>query len=142
MCRTMAIQNDNLAPEGESLCTADGSNWKGNGIIAYSWQTRPGLRKRCISPDSSSTAHYSNCELCYSTGCGPGILLCLNTEETSLGCLESINAHSLQTSQSHVLVAWMVSPTDSENNLIIIVLSGSGSSETRLEPSDSPAMLI
>lgn len=43
MCRTMAIQNDNLAPEGESLCTADGSNWNGTGIIAYSWQTRPGL---------------------------------------------------------------------------------------------------
>lgn len=43
MCRTMAIQNDNLAPEGESLCTADGSNRNGNGIIAYSWQTRPGL---------------------------------------------------------------------------------------------------
>lgn len=54
-------------------------------------------------------------------------------EETSLGCVESINAHSLQTSQSHVLVAWMVSPADSENNLIIIVLSGSRSSANRLE---------
>lgn len=62
-------------------------------------------------------------------------------EETSLGCVESINAHSLQTSQSHVLVAWMVSPADSENNLIIIILSGSGSSETELELSDSPATL-
>lgn len=65
-------------------------------------------------------------------------------EETSLGCVESINAHSLQTSQSHVPVAWMVSPADSENNLIIIVLSGS--SETRAElfgsqetPTQSPA---
>lgn len=67
--------------------------------------------------------------------------LSLNMEETSLGCVESINAHSLQTSQSHVLVAWMVSPADSENNLIIIILSGSGSSETRLELCDSPAML-
>lgn len=56
-------------------------------------------------------------------------------------CVESINAHSLQTSQSHVLVAWMVSPADSENNLIIIVLSGSGSSETGLELSDSSATL-
>lgn len=62
-------------------------------------------------------------------------------EEISLGCVESINAHSLQTSQSHVLDAWMVSPTDSENNLIIIVLSGSGSSETGLELSDFPAKL-
>ena len=66
--------------------------------------------------------------------------LSLNVE-SSLGCVESINAHSLQTSQSHVLVAWMVSPADSENNLIIIVLSGSGSSETGLELSDSPATL-
>lgn len=58
--------------------------------------------------------------------------LSLNAEETSLGCVESINAHSLQTSQSHVPVAWMVSPANSENNLIIIVPSGSGSSESRL----------
>lgn len=57
-----------------------------------------------------------------------------NVEETSLGCVESINVHSLQTSQSHVLVAWMVSPPDSENNLIITVLSGSR--ETRLVLSD------
>lgn len=62
--------------------------------------------------------------------------LSLNMEEASLGCVESINVHSLQTSQSHVLVAWMVSPAASENNLIITVLSGSGSSETRLELSD------
>lgn len=71
----------------------------------------------------------------------PEHALSLNMEETSLGCVESINAHSLQTSQSHVLVAWMVSPADSENNLIIIVLSGSGSSETGLELSDFPAAL-
>lgn len=56
----------------------------------------------------------------------------LNTEEDgSSGCVESINAHSLQTSESHVLVAWMVSPTDSGNNLIITALSGA--SENRLE---------
>ena len=58
-------------------------------------------------------------------------------EEDSLGCVESINAHSLQTSKSHVLVARMVSP-DSENNLIIIFLSGSGSSQTTLGLDDSP----
>lgn len=69
----------------------------------------------------------------------PECPLSLNMEETSLGCVESINAHSLQTSQSHVLVAWMVSPANSENNLIIIALSGSGSSEIRPELGGSPA---
>lgn len=64
----------------------------------------------------------------------------LNTEgDDSLGCVESINAHSLQTSESHVLVAWLVSPADSGNNLIIVDLSGAA--ENRLELTGFPFTL-
>lgn len=96
----------------------------------------------CISPDSPSTAHYFNCELCYSARCVQKLERApsLNTEgDGSLGCVESINAHSLQTSESHVLVAWMVSPADSGNNLIIAVLSGA--SGNRLELTGFPFTL-
>lgn len=96
----------------------------------------------CISPDSPSTAHYFNCELCYSARRAQKLRRApsSNTEgDGSLGCVESINAHSLQTSESHVLVAWMVSPADSGNNLIIAVLSGA--SENRLEPTGFPFTL-
>lgn len=96
----------------------------------------------CISPDSPTPAHYFNCELCYSARCAQKLehAPSLNTEgDGSLGCVESINAHSLQTSESHVLVAWMVSPADSENNLIIAVLSEA--SENRLELTGFPFTL-
>lgn len=100
------------------------------------------MEKSSVSPDSSSSAHYSNCKLCCRAGCTePESSLSSNMKETSLGCVESINAHLLQTSQSHVLVAWMVSPANSENKLIIIALSRSGSSETRPEIFGSPTAL-
>lgn len=96
----------------------------------------------CISPDSPSTAHYFNCELCCSAKRAQKLQRAPSSNaegDGSLGCVESINAHSLQTSESHVLVAWMVSPADSGNNLIIAVLSGA--SENRLEPTGFPFML-
>lgn len=65
--------------------------------------------------------------------------LSLNMGIPSLDSVESINAHSLQTSQSHVLVAWIVSRATAENNLIISV--SSGSSQTGLELFLSPATL-
>lgn len=68
MCRTMAIQCGNLAHEGKLLCAGDWSNRDESGIIAYSWQMRRNTAN-CVSPDSSLTAHYSNCVPWYGTGC-------------------------------------------------------------------------
>lgn len=93
------------------------------------------------------TPRHSNCDICccregahahththtQSTECPLSLNMAgekkeIQKKKITSGCVESINAHSLQTSQSHVLVACMVSPADSENNPIIIILSGSGSS--------------
>ena len=49
MCHTIAIQNDNSAPEAELLHAADWSNWDEIRVIAYCWQTWTGMRNTAIA---------------------------------------------------------------------------------------------